>query len=197
MRCMAWNWIIVAVAATIPMAQAQQTPYGSCALSAQHYQDAYERHGRVADMVCLQKALERELASDGNGVTGQSPAAPRLAPKESTRSIDETFCEGQPKSCLAKQYQAGREIDLAIAKGDAGKSAISDCTHYTTGGRSLGSAENVDKIAIARCLKQVQPKVLFNTCVASITGKQPDSDSIFWGWGEANAIAQCFNSKIR
>ncbi|TVO60546.1 hypothetical protein [Denitromonas ohlonensis] len=33
----------------------------SCAYSAQHYQDAYERAGRVSDLVCFQKALQREL----------------------------------------------------------------------------------------------------------------------------------------
>lgn len=33
----------------------------SCPNSAQHYQDAYESAGRVSDLVCMQKALAREL----------------------------------------------------------------------------------------------------------------------------------------
>lgn len=33
----------------------------SCPYGAQHYQDAYEKNRRVSDLVCLQKALTREL----------------------------------------------------------------------------------------------------------------------------------------
>ena len=36
-------------------------PYGSCSDTAQAYQERYETHGQVQDMVCMQKALEREM----------------------------------------------------------------------------------------------------------------------------------------
>ncbi|WP_343314032.1 hypothetical protein AAIB41_02490 [Brucella sp. BE17] len=38
-----------------------QTPYGSCSEPAQYYQERYEKNGQVKDMVCMQKALERDL----------------------------------------------------------------------------------------------------------------------------------------
>lgn len=36
-------------------------PYGGCLMSAQHYQDAYMRESRVSDLVCMNKALKREM----------------------------------------------------------------------------------------------------------------------------------------
>ena len=38
-----------------------QTPYGTCAERAQYYQERYEANGQLADMVCMQKALERDM----------------------------------------------------------------------------------------------------------------------------------------
>ena len=49
-------------------AYAQKTPYGSCPERAQAYQERYERSQRSQDLVCYQKALEREL----NGQNGYS-----------------------------------------------------------------------------------------------------------------------------
>ena len=33
----------------------------SCPSSTQYYQTQYEQHGRSSDLVCMQKALEKEL----------------------------------------------------------------------------------------------------------------------------------------
>ena len=49
-------------------AYAQKTPNGSCPERAQAYQERYERSQRSQDLVCYQKALEREL----NGQNGYS-----------------------------------------------------------------------------------------------------------------------------
>ena len=44
------------------VAMAQETPYGSCPLRAETYQDRYESTGQASDLVCFQKALEREMS---------------------------------------------------------------------------------------------------------------------------------------
>ena len=49
-----------------------QTPYGSCSETAQYYQEQYERDGQVKDMVCMQKALEREMTNGPNYSCGES-----------------------------------------------------------------------------------------------------------------------------
>ena len=41
-----------------------QTPYGSCPDRAQTYQERYERSQQSRDLVCYQKALERELSGE-------------------------------------------------------------------------------------------------------------------------------------
>lgn len=43
-------------------AAAQSTAYGSCPDRADRYQARYESTGQVADLVCMQKAMERELS---------------------------------------------------------------------------------------------------------------------------------------
>jgi len=43
-------------------AAAQSTPYGSCPERAEAYQRRYEAAHQSRDLVCYQKALERELA---------------------------------------------------------------------------------------------------------------------------------------
>ena len=40
----------------------QSTPYGSCSNRAEYYQNRYESSGQASDLVCYQKALERELS---------------------------------------------------------------------------------------------------------------------------------------
>lgn len=42
---------------------AAQTPYGSCPQRASYYQNRYESTGQASDLVCYQKALEREMIS--------------------------------------------------------------------------------------------------------------------------------------
>lgn len=49
------------LACSLP-AGAQSTPYGSCPERADVYQARYERTMRAGDLVCLQKAMERELS---------------------------------------------------------------------------------------------------------------------------------------
>ncbi len=44
---------------------AAQTAYGSCPERAEAYQNRYESSGRSSDLVCFQKALEREMSGDG------------------------------------------------------------------------------------------------------------------------------------
>lgn len=39
-----------------------ETPYGSCSATAQSYQQSYESNGQASDLVCYQKALEREMS---------------------------------------------------------------------------------------------------------------------------------------
>jgi len=46
--------------ATIPVLA--QTPYGSCSSRAEVYQRRYEQFMQARDLVCYQKALERELS---------------------------------------------------------------------------------------------------------------------------------------
>lgn len=45
---------------------AATTPYGYCSDSAQSYQDRYQATMRASDLVCYQKALERELGGNSN-----------------------------------------------------------------------------------------------------------------------------------
>lgn len=48
-------------------AMAQSTPYGNCPERAEHYQKLYESGGQTSNLVCMQKALEREMS--GNAVS--------------------------------------------------------------------------------------------------------------------------------
>ncbi len=41
---------------------AQDTPYGRCPGRAQVYQERYEQDSQARDLVCYQKALQRELS---------------------------------------------------------------------------------------------------------------------------------------
>jgi len=41
---------------------AQDTPYGLCSDRAETYQKRYENYGQASDLVCYQKALEREMS---------------------------------------------------------------------------------------------------------------------------------------
>jgi len=57
-------WIILMMLLTgfTCSALAQNTPYGSCPERAQVYQERYERTIQSRDLVCYQKALEREMS---------------------------------------------------------------------------------------------------------------------------------------
>lgn len=54
--------LIAMMSMTAAEAIAAQTPYGTCPERAQYYQERYESTGRAGDLVCMQKAMERELA---------------------------------------------------------------------------------------------------------------------------------------
>lgn len=45
---------------------AAQTRYGSCPEKAQFYQERYEASGQVKDLVCMQKAMERDLQNSSS-----------------------------------------------------------------------------------------------------------------------------------
>ena len=51
---------------------AANTPYGSCSDSAQSYQDRYQSTMRASDLVCYQKALERELGGNSSYACNES-----------------------------------------------------------------------------------------------------------------------------
>lgn len=61
MRMISGFIVIVGLAAS--GAAEAETPYGSCGQNAQYYQERYETLGQISDMVCMQKALEREMTS--------------------------------------------------------------------------------------------------------------------------------------
>jgi hypothetical protein len=49
------------IASWASLCHAAETPYGSCPDRAQTYQDRYSQSMRSSDLVCYQKALQREL----------------------------------------------------------------------------------------------------------------------------------------
>lgn len=55
-------YLLLLVAAASGSVVAQDTPYGSCSDRAETYQHRYERTGQSSDLVCYQKALEREMS---------------------------------------------------------------------------------------------------------------------------------------
>lgn len=65
-----------------------QTPYGSCNRTAQYYQERYENLGQVSDMVCMQKALEREMTSGPSYSCADTAQAYQTAYETSGRSSD-------------------------------------------------------------------------------------------------------------
>lgn len=54
--------MILLLAGFSSVAAAQNTPYGSCPERAETYQKRFEATGRSSDLVCMEKALERELS---------------------------------------------------------------------------------------------------------------------------------------
>ncbi|GAB2836728.1 hypothetical protein GCM10027276_44250 [Comamonas piscis] len=67
---------------------AQKTPYGSCPERAQVYQDRYERYLRSQDLVCFQKALERELNGENSDKCPNSSQSYQTAYERDQRSSD-------------------------------------------------------------------------------------------------------------
>lgn len=76
------------VSLTSTAALAANTPYGSCSDSAQSYQDRYQTSMRASDLVCYQKALERELAGDANYNCDKSADHYQTAYETNQRSSD-------------------------------------------------------------------------------------------------------------
>lgn len=67
---------------------AATTPYGSCSESAQLYQDRYQSTMRASDLVCYQKALERELGGNSSYDCSQSADYYQTEYEENQRSSD-------------------------------------------------------------------------------------------------------------
>ncbi len=55
------KYLLMIIASLASTSSLSQTPYGNCDQPAQYYQEQYEANGQVKDMVCLQKAMERDL----------------------------------------------------------------------------------------------------------------------------------------
>ncbi len=76
------------VLALAGQAYAQKTPYGSCPERAQVYQERYERSQRSQDLVCYQKALERELNGQSSYSCPNSSQYYQTAYERNQRSSD-------------------------------------------------------------------------------------------------------------
>lgn len=67
------------------------TPYGSCPERAQTYQERYQSSMRSGDLVCYQKALERELgSSSGYNCPGSSQSYQQAY--ERTQKASDLIC---------------------------------------------------------------------------------------------------------
>lgn len=89
------------------------------------------------------------------------------------------------RSCVKAQTEATAYLQQA---GD-----YSQCVGYSTGYRSLGSMEYVDKVPIASCMKRSKPSTHFANCVKQVTGKVFREGSIEWDREASEKIAKCFN----
>lgn len=78
-----------------------QSVYGNCPDASQTYQTRYETSGRSRDLVCFQKALERELANGGAHV-----ACPRTS--EFYQSAYES--KGRSRDLVCFQKALTREL---------------------------------------------------------------------------------------
>ena len=114
----------------------------------------------------------------------------------------ETYCleefgaangSGKFAGCVLRQGESERKIAEALEKG--GHEAVSSCTSFTTGARSLGSMENIDMAPIARCIRVKDAEQQFNSCVLKITGRPRVDQKIFWDRNQAELIGACFNTK--
>lgn len=68
-----------------------QTPYGSCPQSPQYYQERYESDGQASDMVCYQKALERDM-NDNSDYSCPSTAQHYQTAYESDGRSEDLIC---------------------------------------------------------------------------------------------------------
>lgn len=73
------------------------TPYGNCTERAQTYQERYEKNMRAGDLVCYQKALERELTE------GTPDSCPNSA--ESYQTAYETKMRSSDLACYQKALE--------------------------------------------------------------------------------------------
>ena len=183
--------------------------YGGCIDSAQSYQDRYRASQQVKDLVCMQRALERELGARGR--PRQRTAAQEYVqpvPKTgSNYSRQETYClehlygkpEAEYRTCVVDQERAWQKIEAFIAAGrlESHRSKVGTCTGYTIGFRSLGSMENVDSVPIAQCIASTIASPMFALCVPIVTGRAwNDGEAIFWNAKAASQIAECFNQRM-
>lgn len=89
------SWTVISACLLVsmpgPVAAQNSAPYGDCSNRASHYEAAYYRSGNVRDLVCMQKALERELTR------GTADPCPRSAQYYQDRytsggSVDDLVC---------------------------------------------------------------------------------------------------------
>lgn len=55
------RYFLVILVTLVATSSFSQTPYGNCDQPARYYQERYEASGQIKDMVCMQKAMERDL----------------------------------------------------------------------------------------------------------------------------------------
>ena len=88
MRTIIWGAALILAVALSSSAGAQSTPYGDCPFRAEVYQTRYEKSMNVKDLVCMQKALERELGGDEKFSCPHSAEHYQKAYERSTRTSD-------------------------------------------------------------------------------------------------------------
>ena len=80
--------IILFAASNFANVALSQTPYGSCPLRAQIYQERYESGLQSSDLVCFQKALEREMSNSAGFPCPKSSQYYQSAYERDLRSSD-------------------------------------------------------------------------------------------------------------
>jgi len=79
------------LAASVSMVHAADTPYGLCPERAQTYQDRYNQSMRSGDLVCFQKALQRELGNS-SGYSCPSSSQSYQQSYERTQNASDLVC---------------------------------------------------------------------------------------------------------
>ncbi|KQZ56276.1 hypothetical protein ASD54_25375 [Rhizobium sp. Root149] len=120
---------------------------------------------------------------------------------EKIRDWKETYCvdkytaAGTLTACLLQEAYAEarfKEMEAKTSR-DEHRNRRSNCTHFVTGGRGLGSQEYVPQYLQLQCMLSSQAETVFRNCVKTITGKPIQDNTIHWLSYEADKIAACAN----